>query len=82
MMVNTSMKPFFLFLKKWNSDHEIAYPLPPSEKYFTSLASMHFWDGPLPNEQGGWVGGWVGGGGEPQVSRLNPHSAGLYPWLS
>ena len=25
MMVNTSMKPFFL--KKWNSDHEIAYPL-------------------------------------------------------
>ena len=39
---------FLLFLKKWNSDHEIAYPLPPpSEKYFTSLASGYFWDGPL-----------------------------------
>ena len=35
------------FLKKWNSDHEIASPLPPSEKYFTSLASRYFWDGPL-----------------------------------
>ena len=36
------------FWKKWNSDHEIAYALPPSEKYFTSLASRYFWDGPLP----------------------------------
>ena len=52
-----------IFLKKWNSDHEIAYPLPPSEKYFTSLASRYFLDGPLDCDRmvgGGWGRGAAG----------------------
>ena len=47
MMVNTSPEAN-CFWKSEILTMKSPTPSPPSEKYFTSLASRYFWDGPLP----------------------------------